>query len=390
MIVIAGKNDIAVHGLFLAMDFFDLDKIIVIPNKNDLGINGWQRSLSKAAKDNNIIIRSLNEVYDIEIDYFISLEFDQLIKPELLSTENVFNIHFSKLPKYKGMYTSVWPVLHGDEESGVTLHKIDKGIDTGDIVSQKVFNLNMSDRSQDCYRKYIDNAKILISEWFESILNNKVVQEKQSAIKSTYYSASSIDYKNLKINFKKTAWQIKRQVYAFSFRPYQLLKFEGFNISDVLITDKKSIVPPGTIISKEPSYFLVSSIDYDIKLYFDCLDSILDNINNMSVEEFSDNLVSILGINDRNEKGWSPIIVAAYYGRIDLISYLLDNGALINDRNYRGTTVLMYAKDYSLKYKSNEIIKFLIENGADPMLKDWSGKTVYDYITKQQAKFLDL
>ncbi len=390
MIVIAGKNDIAVHGLFLAIKFFDLDQIIVVPNKNDRGIDSWQQSLSKVARENNIAIKSLVDVYKTKIDCFLSLEFDQLINPDMLSTENIYNIHFSKLPKYKGMYTSVWPVLFCDENSGVTLHKIDKGIDTGDVVAQRLFRLDVSDRSQDCYRKYIENSKLLISEWFERVVNNNITFEKQSAVKSTYYSTSSIDYANLKINFKKTAWQIKRQVYAFSFRPYQLITFEGFDISDVVITEKKSTLKPGSIVSKESGYFLVSSIDYDIKLYIDDLDNVLKNISTISVEDFSKRLVNILGVNDRNDKGWSPIIVAAYYGRVDLIEYLLQNGALINDRNYRGTTVLMYAKDYSLKYKDNEIVKYLISHGADSMLKDWSGKTIYDYINKQQIEFLDL
>lgn len=390
MIVIAGKNDIAVHGLFLAMRFFDLDQIVVVPNKNDKGVDSWQQSLSKVAKENNIAIKSLVDVYKIKIDCFLSLEFDQLINIDMLSTENIYNIHFSKLPEYKGMYTSVWPILFCDESSGVTLHKIDKGIDTGDVVAQRLFSLDVSDRSQDCYRKYIENSKLLISEWFERVIDNNITYEKQSAVKSTYYSTNSIDFANLKINFKKTAWQIKRQVYAFSFRPYQLIRFEGFNISDVVITERKSTSKPGSIVSKESNYILVSSIDYDVKLYFDDLDNVLEDISTISVEGFSKRLVNILGVNDRNDKGWSPIIVAAYYGRVDLIEYLLQHGALINDRNYRGTTVLMYAKDYSLKYKDNKIVKYLISHGADPMLKDWSGKTVYDYITKQQIKFLDL
>tara|TARA_R110002073_G_scaffold192387_1_gene351174 strand:+ start:17987 stop:19159 length:1173 start_codon:yes stop_codon:yes gene_type:complete len=390
MIVIAGKNDIAVHGLFLAIEHFDNDEVIVVINKNDKGEDGWQRSLLKVAKERNIKIKTLNQIYEIEIDYFISLEFDQIIKPEKLKTNNIYNIHFSELPKYKGMYTSIWPILYADSRSGVTLHKIDSGIDTGDIVAQRLFSLDVSDRSQDCYRKYIENSKLLISEWFERVVNNNITYEKQSAIESTYYSTSSIDYTNLKINFKKTAWQIKRQVYAFSFRPYQLITFEGFDISDVVITEKKSTLKPGSIVSKESSYFLVSSIDYDVKLYIDDLDNVLKNISTISVEDFSKRLVNILGVNDRSDKGWSPIIVAAYYGRVDLIEFLLQNGALINDINYRGTTVLMYAKDYSLKFKDNKIVKYLISHGADPMLKDWSGKTVYDYITKQQIEFLDI
>ena len=120
MIVLAGKNDIAVHGLFLAMEYFDNDNIIVIVSKNDIGVDGWQRSLLKVAKEKNIAIKTLEEVYDSKISVFLSLEFDQIIKPKRLKTDKVYNIHFSELPRYKGMYTSVWPILYADSTSGVT------------------------------------------------------------------------------------------------------------------------------------------------------------------------------------------------------------------------------------------------------------------------------
>ena len=108
----------------------------------------------------------------------------------------------------------------------------------------------------------------------------------------------------------------------------------------------------------------------------------------MSVDTLSKKLITILGVNDRNLKGWSPIIVAAYYGKRDLVEFLLQNGANINDRNYRGTTVLMYAKDYALKNNDNEFFRFLMDQGADILLKDWSGKSIYEYINTEQAKFL--
>ena len=103
MIVIAGKNDIAVHGLLLAIEHFNLDEIIVIINKNDPGVNSWQQSLFKVATEQGVVIKSLNEVYNSKIDYFISLEFDQIVKPEKFSTENLYNIHFSPS-------TSIYPI----------------------------------------------------------------------------------------------------------------------------------------------------------------------------------------------------------------------------------------------------------------------------------------
>lgn len=388
MIVIAGKNDIAVHGLLLAIEHFDISEIIVVVNKNDRGIDGWQRSLIKVAKENSIAIKTLDEVYETKIDFFLSLEFDQIVKPKKLKTDNIYNIHFSKLPKYKGMYTSVWPILFADSKSGVTLHKIDSGIDTGDIIAQKVFELSEKDRSQDCYRKYIDNSKVLLSEWFTKIINNQIEPKKQLAINSTYFSRKTIDYSNLTIKFDKTAWQIQRQIYAFSFRPYQLLRMNDKNISDIKITHRKSLLKPGSIISESEDYVTVSTIDYDIELYFDKLGSFLDEIPYMSVDTLSKKLITILGVNDRNLKGWSPIIVAAYHGKRELVSFLLQNGANINDRNYRGTTVLMYAKDYALKNNDREFFSFLIKQGADISLKDWSGKSLGDYISNEQAKFL--
>ena len=388
MIVLAGKNDIAVHGLFLAMEYFDNDNIIVIVSKNDIGVDGWQRSLLKVAKEKNIAIKTLEEVYDSKISVFLSLEFDQIIKPKRLKTDKVYNIHFSELPRYKGMYTSVWPILYADSTSGVTLHKIDHGIDTGDIISQEIFELSEHDRSQDCYRKYIKSSKSLLSEWFVKIIEDDIQPIRQSAIGSTYFSKNTIEYSNLLIDFNQTAWQIKRYVYAFSFRPYQLIQVDDKNISDIIIKNSMSLCKPGTVIAQNERCITVATIDYDIELYFDKLDLFLEEVPTMSVDDFSKNLVTTLGVNDRNEKGWSPIIVAAYHGRKDLITTLIAKGADINDRNYRGTTVLMYAKDFSLENNDVNFFKFLIEQGADLSLKDWSGRDLPDYITNEQAEFL--
>lgn len=388
MIVIAGKNDIAVHGLMLAMAKFNHSNIIVIPNKNDNGIDTWQRSFLKYATSNSIAIKTLAEVYELKISCFLSLEFDQIIDPTKLNTDKVYNIHFSQLPKYKGMYTSVWPILYADTQSGVTLHKIDRGIDTGDIIAQEIFKIAAHDRSQDCYRKYINSAKSLLSNWFVDIIRDNIDSLKQSAIGSTYYSKKTIDYSNLAINFYQTAWQIQRQLYAFSFRPYQLLEINDKSISDIVIKDTVSLLKPGTILSQTDTFMTVATIDYDIELHFDGLESLLLDIPTIGLEDFTKRLINTLGINDRNDKGWSPIIVAAYHGRQDLIEWLLKKGADINDRNYRGTTVLMYGKDYALDNNDGSFFNYLIEQGADLSLKDWSGKSLSQYLTNEQAIYL--
>lgn len=286
------------------------------------------------------------------------------------------------------MYTSVWPILYADKQSDVTLHKIDQGIDTGDIIAQKTFTLISTDRSQDCYRKYIQNSEWLFSKWFAKIIYNTIKTTKQSAIGSTYFSKKSLDYADLLIDFNQTAWQIIRQVYAFSFRPYQLLKINNNAVSDIVIKESMSHTKPGTVIFEHDKYYVVSTIDYDIEVHLDDLEGVLASISTISIEQFSNAIVNTLGTNDRNNKGWSPIVVPSYHGRQDLIEWLLKQGADVNDRNYRGTTVLMYAKDFALNNNSFESFQFLIDQGANLELKDWSGKKLSNYITNEQAQLL--
>ena len=141
-------------------------------------------------------------MYNIKDLKFFSLEYSQLIKPQLFESNHLVNIHFSLLPAYKGMYTSAHPLLNG-ESSGVTLHKIDSGIDTGDIISQLKFDINLNDTARDLYMKYLLFSLKLFKENFKNILNDNYSTVPQEKINSSYFSKKSIDYSNLKIDFKE-------------------------------------------------------------------------------------------------------------------------------------------------------------------------------------------
>jgi methionyl-tRNA formyltransferase len=79
---------------------------------------------------------SLIRRYDA--DLFISVASPIIFKKELISIprHGCINIHNAPLPKYRGMLPNFWQLYHGEKESGITVHRIDAGIDTGDIISQ--------------------------------------------------------------------------------------------------------------------------------------------------------------------------------------------------------------------------------------------------------------
>ena len=199
-LIIAGKNNIAVDVLKFALDNLNMP-IFVVLNKTENFQNNFQKSLGFYAKRWNVTIKKLEDIYDLNDSIFLSLEFDRIIKPDLFKSKNLFNIHFSLLPAYKGMYTSALPILNGEDKSGVTLHRIDSGIDTGEIIAQTEIKINYKDTARDLYIKYIDFGTKLVLKHLSSLIDNSFDFRVQSNDNSTYFGKKSIDYNNLKINF---------------------------------------------------------------------------------------------------------------------------------------------------------------------------------------------
>lgn len=268
-ICIAGKNSIAVDALGHILKNFGDKQILFLPNKTDDGVDDWQPSFKKFASSRSVRQTSLEELYDIGPLVFISLEFAEIIRPARFRSSELFNIHFSLLPKYKGMFTSAHPLLNGERSSGVTLHKIDAGIDTGDIVDQLEFAISIEDTARDLYFKYLKNAYALFAKNIERIVSGNYAQMPQPGILSSYYSKKSIDYSSLKIDFIKTAFEVHNQFRAFTFREYQIPIFNGCQIIRSEITAARSTFKPGTLVEEDDASFLVATIDYNIRLIKD-------------------------------------------------------------------------------------------------------------------------
>lgn len=387
MIVVAGKNNIAVKAVehLLGNNITD---IAVVCNQTDDGIDGWQRSLRNFARRNDVKIIDLNQAYQMS-DIFISLEFDKIVRPDFFKNTSVFNVHFSDLPKYKGMYTSVHPILNGESSGGVTLHEIDFGIDTGDIIDQINFPIQSTYRARDLYREYLQNSYSLFVENIESILSGDIIKQPQRWVSSSYYSKKSINFTSIELDLNQTAENIIRQIYAYSFREYQLPKIFDRTVVEASVLAEKSRKKPGSLKFGDENSLVISTIDYDLRLYFDKINSLLEFAD--CNENYASSLLrNLAGVNDRNSKGWSPLIIAAYHGNHRVVDLLLENGALPNDENYNGTSALMYAKEYALKTKDKTTFNRLIESGADIEKRDFFGKCLRNYLTVSEEKFLGL
>lgn len=382
-VCVAGKNNIAIDGLRYFIDNHPELKLVFIPNETDDGVDGWQMSFRRYALSEGVTQVTLDDLYGVDDLLFISLEFAQIIKPEKFVSSDLYNIHFSLLPKYKGMYTSALPLLHGEKESGVTLHKIDSGIDTGSIVSQARFDIDPSDNARDLYFKYLAAAKDLFLRNVESLLSGDFKLYDQPSSGASYYSKSAINYSALSIDFRKCAVEVCNQFRAFTFREYQMPCFGSWQIVRAVILEEKSILKPGSVVSETAAGIIVSTIDYNILLVKDYYPALWQAAARGDVSGVRSALEFVDDLDHRNEKGWSALILSAYSGSYDTVELLLDEGASVSICGYNGTTPLMYAFSHYERSKDSRAFHALLARGSDPSALDNRGKTIKDYMVER-------
>ena len=385
-LIIAGKNSIAVDVLNYVLELKTVEVFVVL-NKTENFTNGFQKSLGFYAKLWNVKIITLSEAQNLKGSIFLSLEFDKIIKTELFKSKELFNIHFSKLPSYKGMYTSALPILNGETQSGITLHLIDEGIDTGDIIDQVVFSLTSDHTARSLYLEYIEKGTELVLKNLEKLLKNEYNSFSQEYINSSYYSKSSLNYSLVKVDYLKTAFQIEQQLRAFSFREYQLPKYNDCNIGDWEILNCKSLHKPGTQIKEDSKSIHISTIDFDMLLFKDLYEELWSHCRQNNLKELKLLLSTTnLNLETKTVEGWNALIIATYNGAFECIEFLLAQGVNVNAENYNKTTVLMYAKSNALKTQKLDSIKLLLEYKADINKQDVFQKTVLDWVIEENLE----
>jgi methionyl-tRNA formyltransferase len=152
-------------------------------------------------------------------DLFFSINYLFILEREIFEfpRKGSLNIHGSLLPKYRGRTPHVWAVINGEKETGITVHKIDEGVDTGDILLQKKIPVGDEDTGNDILMKFMNEYPSLIMESIELIGQNKAVFRKQDDDKATYFGKRTPD--DGLINWDWSKERIRNWVRAQA-RPY--------------------------------------------------------------------------------------------------------------------------------------------------------------------------
>ena len=254
IIAICGEGRIAVSALrytyhLLLASIVDA-RLVACPNYRDRGYDTWYPSLSKTAQTIGIDVDELDSLAAEEDLLLLSLEFRRIVKVNRFASKQLFNIHFSKLPKYRGVYTATWPILNGETEAGVTLHLMDEGIDTGPIVDQRHFALPPQITARSLYEMFMDEAFEIFKRNLMRLVSGEYRLTEQDDSEATYYAKDSIDFsQRIKLDLSQPASRVERTVRAFYFPEYQLPTLDDRPIRAChIVHGRSSEQPPGTEI----------------------------------------------------------------------------------------------------------------------------------------------
>lgn len=223
VVCVAGKNECAIEFVKYIESVIPKKNILILNNKNDYGKDSWQPSFKKFAKKNKYKLIKIKNLYKIKNLIFISIEYESIIKTKKFFSKELFNFHFSLLPKYRGCHTNFFQMYNGEKFSGVSLHKIDEGIDTGPIIDQIKFSINKNSNAFDNYLFLMKISVKLLKKNFKKILNGHYKTRKQVLKRGSYYSKKSVDYSKMKYFYlNKLNLKTFNRIKAFIFPPLQL------------------------------------------------------------------------------------------------------------------------------------------------------------------------
>lgn len=268
-LVICGKNNIATE----ITEFLHLEnELLIVPAKSDLVKNGWQKSLTKKGielgidvLDSNINSESnLIKIANFQPDYIISLQYDRIMKKKVIDICDVLNLHFSLLPKCRGVSPIAHAMINCEEKTGVSLHYIDEGTDTGDLIAQAETKIEDTDTGRSIYEKLTKIGIALFKDNYKGMLDFNLMRRKQNNKNASYYAREDINFNENTIRWNKTTRQVSYWIRAFIFPPFQYPKIildKEYNVTQIEAEYNNKYEPCGTICDVNGKGIKVATTD---------------------------------------------------------------------------------------------------------------------------------
>lgn len=206
-------------------------------------------------------------------DLFVSMSFDQILRKELYSCPplGTINCHAGKLPFYRGRNILNWALINDESEFGITVHYVDDGVDTGDIILQHSYPIcDDDDYASLLATAYRECPKVL----YEAIHLIESGSAKRIAQESIHVCGSICSQRipgDERIDWRQSSREIFNFIRALA-RPGPLACTElGGCVVQIAKAEMVADAPkyrciPGAILAKDAKGFLVKTGDTFIRI----------------------------------------------------------------------------------------------------------------------------
>ena len=269
-IIFFGTSDFGIpslHQLFESNEC--LQAVVTAPfSKKGRGLKNNASPIYSYAKDlgikNIFLPNDLNDpdfiaqLAGFGADLFVVIAFK--ILPEVIFTLpplGTINVHASLLPRYRGAAPIQRAVEAGERESGVTVFKIMKQVDTGPILLQKSIPIGPDETAQHLYERLSNLAAVSLNESYHRLHSGQCLWISQNNSSAT--QAPKLQKEEACIKWSDSATTIYNKIRAFKsfIGTYAIFSGKRIGIESAVIVHKDSpnVQNPGTILSVTDSYF---------------------------------------------------------------------------------------------------------------------------------------
>jgi methionyl-tRNA formyltransferase len=149
-------------------------------------------------------------------DLIVVAAFGQILRPAVLDLPRFgcINVHASLLPRWRGAAPINAAILHGDVETGVTIMRMDPGIDTGPMLSQRAEPIRPADTALSLGARLAELGSRLLVETLPAYLDGSLLPQPQDDARATY--APMLKKEDGRLDFNEPAAALARRVRAFT------------------------------------------------------------------------------------------------------------------------------------------------------------------------------
>jgi len=171
---------------------------LVITHRDDPAETVWFASVAELARGRSIQTlvpddpntpEIAGRIRDLRPDFLFSFYYRLMLKPALLSAprHGAFNMHGSLLPKYRGRAPVNWAIIHGETETGATLHEMVEKPDAGRIVDQEAVGILPDELAVDVFGKVTGAAERVLERSLPKLVDGSAVLRAQDLSKGGYF-----------------------------------------------------------------------------------------------------------------------------------------------------------------------------------------------------------